>query len=62
MEYDVVVVLKGPPESIVIREKSRVAGIWMNSQSSESARTIILCCFSFKADQRNCGRKNGCYL
>ena len=35
VEYDVVVVLKGPPESIVIREKSRVAGIWMNSQSSE---------------------------
>jgi uncharacterized protein (TIGR02186 family) len=27
---DVVVVLKGPPQRIVLREKQKVAGIWMN--------------------------------
>ena len=27
---DVAVVLKGPPERIVLREKQKVAGIWMN--------------------------------
>jgi uncharacterized protein (TIGR02186 family) len=27
---DVVVVIKGPPERIVVREKQRVLGIWMN--------------------------------
>ena len=30
---DVVVVVKGPTESILIREKARVAGIWVNAQS-----------------------------
>jgi len=34
-EYDIVVVLKGPTRSIRLREKSRVAGIWVNSDSSE---------------------------
>lgn len=34
-EYDIVVVLKGPTEPIRIREKERIAGIWMNSQSSD---------------------------
>jgi uncharacterized protein (TIGR02186 family) len=31
---DVVVVLKGPVEPIIIREKQRIAGIWMNADSS----------------------------
>jgi uncharacterized protein (TIGR02186 family) len=33
-EYDIVVVLKGPTEPITIREKDRIAGVWMNAQSS----------------------------
>lgn len=31
---DVVVVVKGPAESIIVREKQRIAGIWMNADSS----------------------------
>lgn len=31
---DIVVVLKGPAEPIVVREKQRVAGIWMNADAS----------------------------
>jgi uncharacterized protein (TIGR02186 family) len=31
---DVVVVVKGPADSIVVREKRRIAGIWMNADSS----------------------------
>lgn len=34
-EYDIVVVLKGPVQSIRLLEKSRVAGIWVNSGSSD---------------------------
>ena len=34
-DYDVVVVLKGPTEPIRLREKERVAGIWMNAGSSD---------------------------
>jgi len=34
-DYDIVVVLKGPAQSIRIREKERLAGIWMNSGSSD---------------------------
>lgn len=33
--YDIVVVLKGPVRSIVLREKSKVAGIWINADSTE---------------------------
>lgn len=33
--YDIVVVLKGPTEPITIREKDRIAGVWMNAQSSD---------------------------
>ena len=33
--YDIVVVLKGPTQSITLREKSRVAGIWVNADSTE---------------------------
>jgi uncharacterized protein (TIGR02186 family) len=34
-EYDIVVVLKGPTQSIVLREKQRLAGIWVNADSAE---------------------------
>ena len=34
-DYDIVVVLKGPTRSIVVREKQRYAGIWVNAASSE---------------------------
>ena len=34
-DYDIVVVLKGPTRSIVLREKSRLAGIWVNADSAE---------------------------
>lgn len=33
--YDIVVVLKGPTEPITLREKERVAGIWINAESSD---------------------------
>ena len=32
---DIVVVLKGPERSIVVREKQRIVGIWLNAASSE---------------------------
>lgn len=34
-DYDIVVVLKGPTEPIRLREKERIAGIWMNAGSSD---------------------------
>mgnify|MGYP001136846217 CR=1 FL=1 len=34
-DYDIVVVLKGPTQSIVIREKQKVAGVWINADSTE---------------------------
>ncbi|MGH6787758.1 MAG: TIGR02186 family protein [Novosphingobium sp.] len=34
-DYDIVVVLKGPTRSIVLREKQRMAGIWVNADSTE---------------------------
>lgn len=34
-DYDIVVVLKGPTRSIVLREKQRIAGIWVNAASAE---------------------------
>lgn len=33
--YDVVVVLKGPTRSVVVREKQQVAGVWMNVEAAE---------------------------
>ncbi len=33
--YDIVVVLKGPTSAIVVREKQRVAGIWVNAEANE---------------------------
>lgn len=34
-EYDIVVVLKGPTQSIRLREKNKVAGVWINTDSSD---------------------------
>lgn len=34
-QYDIVVVLKGPTQPIRLREKDRIAGIWMNAGSSD---------------------------
>lgn len=34
-DYDIIVVLKGPTQSIVVREKQKVAGIWINVESAE---------------------------
>ena len=34
-QADIVVVLKGPVESIIVREKQQIAGIWINAASSE---------------------------
>lgn len=34
-EYDIVVVLKGPTEPIRMREKERIAGVWMNAGSTD---------------------------
>ncbi|HSF12326.1 MAG TPA: TIGR02186 family protein [Erythrobacter sp.] len=34
-DYDIVVVLKGPTEAVRIREKDRIAGIWMNAADSD---------------------------
>jgi len=34
-EYDIAVILKGPTQSIVVREKQKVAGIWVNADSTE---------------------------
>ena len=34
-DYDIVVVLKGPTRSIELREKRRIAGIWINADSTE---------------------------
>lgn len=33
-DYDIVVVLKGPTESIRLREKQKIAGIWINAAST----------------------------
>ncbi|QEA16255.1 hypothetical protein FRF71_08985 [Novosphingobium ginsenosidimutans] len=34
-DYDIVVVLKGPTNAIILREKQRIAGIWVNAASAE---------------------------
>ncbi|MEE4199793.1 TIGR02186 family protein [Erythrobacter sp.] len=33
--YDIAVVLKGPSQPIRLREKERIAGVWMNARSSD---------------------------
>ena len=34
-DYDIVVVLKGPTQPIVLREKQRILGIWVNADSTD---------------------------
>ncbi|MEZ5709122.1 MAG: TIGR02186 family protein [Blastomonas sp.] len=34
-DSDIIVVLKGPVQSIILREKQKVAGIWVNAASTE---------------------------
>lgn len=34
-DYDIVVVLKGPTQSIMLREKQKVAGVWINAANTE---------------------------
>ena len=34
-DYDIVVVLKGPTRAVVLREKQKVAGVWINAASTE---------------------------
>ncbi len=34
-DYDIVVVLKGPTQSIKLREKQKIAGVWVNAESSD---------------------------
>lgn len=34
-DSDIVVILKGPPQSIILREKQQMAGIWLNAASTE---------------------------
>lgn len=34
-DYDIVLVLKGPTRSITVREKEKVAGIWLNTRSAQ---------------------------
>jgi hypothetical protein len=35
---DVIVVLKGPVEPILVRQKEKIAGIWMNADSNRFRR------------------------
>ena len=34
-DYDIVVVLKGPTSPAILREKRKIAGIWINADSTE---------------------------
>jgi uncharacterized protein (TIGR02186 family) len=34
-DYDIIIVLKGPTQSIVVREKEKVVGMWLNADSTE---------------------------
>lgn len=34
-DYDIVVVLKGPTSPVILREKRKIAGIWINAASTE---------------------------
>ena len=34
-QYDIVVVLKGPSDAIRVREKERLAGVWVNADSTD---------------------------
>lgn len=52
-DYDIVVVLKGPTESIILREKRKLAGIWVNGASARfrSAPTFYAVVSSRPLDQ-----------
>ena len=52
-DYDIVVVLKGPTRSIILRQKQRLAGIWVNAQSAEfrSAPTFFAVASSRPVDE-----------
>lgn len=52
-QYDIAVVLKGPTEQIRVREKDRIAGIWMNAASTDfrSAPTFFAVASSRPIDQ-----------
>jgi uncharacterized protein (TIGR02186 family) len=34
-DYDIVIVLKGPTQSVILREKQKIAGMWINADSTE---------------------------
>ncbi len=34
-DYDIVVILRGPSQAIELREKQRIAGIWVNAESTD---------------------------
>lgn len=34
-QADIAVVIKGPPQSMLLREKQRIAGVWVNAESSD---------------------------
>ena len=52
-DYDIVVVLKGPTQSITVREKQKHAGIWLNAASARfrSAPTFYAVASSRPLDQ-----------
>ena len=35
-DYDIVILLRGPTQSIVVREKKKVAGVWINADSTDA--------------------------
>ena len=51
---DVVVVIKGPAKSVLLREKQKIAGIWLNA---ESARFRSVPSFYAVASSRPLGRR-----
>lgn len=34
-QADIAIVIKGPPQSVLLREKQRIAGIWVNAESTD---------------------------
>ena len=49
---DIVVVLKGPVEPILVREKQKIAGIWMNADSNRFRSAPVLLCGRIVAPDR----------
>ena len=48
---DIAVVLRGPVEPILVREKQKVAGIWMNAEFPLPVRALLLCRRLVETDQ-----------